>query len=97
MKARTVSVWPVWGRVFTVFPLGYAATSLVVMAMARILPGDRAQVTVAASLLSFAIYAALIVYIFAAASAARAFLTTLAICAVAGGITWASIVSGGRL
>lgn len=87
----------VWGRVLTAFPLGYAATSLVVMALARLLPGDRAQVTVTASLLSFAIYAGLVVFVFAARSAARALLTTVLIGAVAGGITWASILMGGRL
>jgi len=87
----------VWVRVLTAFPLGYAATSLVVMALARLLPGDQAQVTVTASLLSFAIYAGLVVLVFAARSAARALLTTVLIGTVAGGITWASILMGGRL
>lgn len=87
----------VWVRVLTAFPLGYAATSLVVMALARLLPGDRAQVTVTASLLSFAMYAGLVVFVFAARSAARALLTTVLIGAVAGGITWVSILMGGRL
>lgn len=97
MNARAAARLSVWVRVLSAFPIGYAATSLVVMALARLLPGDRAQVTVTASLLSFAIYAALVVYIFAAASAARAILTTVAIGAAAGGITWISIASGGRL
>lgn len=98
MTARpTVARLSVWARVFTAFPLAYGATSLVVMALARLLPGNRAQATVVASLLSFAIYAGLIVAVFAARSAGRAFLITLTIGAVAGGITWASIAMGGRL
>jgi hypothetical protein len=97
VKARAAARLSLWGRILTAFPLGYAATSLVVMALARLLPGDRAQVTVTASLLSFAVYAALVVYIFAAASTARAFLATLAILAAAAGVTWLSIASGGRL
>lgn len=102
MKARATATrltarLSVWGRVLTAFPLGYGVTSLVVMALARLLPGDRAQVTVAASLLSFALYAGLIVFIFAARSAGRALVITLAIGVVAGGLTWASILTGGRL
>jgi hypothetical protein len=93
----TASRLAVWVRILTAFPLGYAATSLLVMALARLLPGDRAQVTVTVSLLSFALYAALVVFVFAARSAGRALLTTALIGAVAGGITWASIVTGGRL
>lgn len=67
------------------------------MALARLLPGDRAQATVLATLLSFAIYAALIIYVFAASSARKAFAVTLILGAVSGGVTWLSIASGGRI
>ncbi|WP_066520074.1 hypothetical protein [Sphingobium cloacae] len=87
----------VWGRIVTAVPLGYAATSLLVMALARLIPGDRAQATVLATLLSFAIYAALIVYVFAASSARKAFAVTLALAVLGGGIAWLSISTGGRL
>lgn len=87
----------VWGRVLTAMPLGYAATSLLVMALARLLPGSRPDATVFATLLSFGVYAGLIVYIFAAASAWRAFAVTLSLGVAAGGIAWASIAIGGRL
>lgn len=98
MKARPAAArLSVWVRVLTAFPLGYGATSLLVMALARLLPGDRAQATVTAALLSFAVYAGLVVAVFAARSARRAFLTTVAIGAVAGSIAWASIAMGGRL
>jgi len=97
MKPARADKLAVWGRIFTAVPLGYAATSLLVMAVARLVPGDRAQAAVLATLLSFAIYAALIVYVFAASSARKAFAVTLALAALGGGVTWISIASGGRL
>lgn len=97
MKPAHAARLSVWGRIVTAVPLGYAATSLLVMALARLLPGDRAQATVLATLLSFGIYAALIVYVFAASSARKAFFVTLALAALGGGVTWLSIASGGRL
>ncbi|EQA99417.1 hypothetical protein V475_15195 [Sphingobium baderi LL03] len=97
MRARRGNRLSAWGRIVTAIPLGYAATSLMVMALARLLPGDRAQATVLATLLSFALYAALIVYVFAASSARKAFCVTLALGALGGGIAWLSIAMGGRV
>jgi hypothetical protein len=97
VRSARASRLSVWGRVLTAFPLGYATTSLLVMALARLLPGSRADATVFATLLSFGIYAGLVVYVFAAPSAWRAFAVTLLIGAGAGGVAWASIAMGGRL
>lgn len=59
MKRMSAKFLATWGRIFTAVPLGYVATSLVVMALARLLPGGPMQASVAAGLLSFLIYAAL--------------------------------------
>ena len=97
MKPARAEKLAIWGRIITALPLGYAATSLLTMALARLFPGDRAQATVLAMLLSFGIYAALIVYVFAASSARKAFVVTLALGALGGVVTWLSIASGGRV
>lgn len=97
MKAVRQSKGAAWGRVITAIPVGYAAVSLVVMALARLIPGDRAQATVLAMLLSFGIYAGLVVYIFAARTALRAFLTTVLIGLTAGAAALLSIWWGGRV
>lgn len=97
MRSARASRLSVWGRVLTAIPLGYGATSLLVMALARLLPGSRPDATVFATMASFGLYAGLVVYIFAAASAWRAFAVTLVLGAAAGGIAWASVAMGGRL
>lgn len=44
-------------RIIAAVPLGYAVASLWAMALARLLPGDRAEATVAATLIAFSLCA----------------------------------------
>jgi hypothetical protein len=84
-------------RIIAAVPLGYAVASLWAMALARLLPGDRAEATAAATLVSFALCAGATMWAFAARSGWRA-VWTLALCGLlAGGATWLSIMSSGRL
>ena len=69
-------------RILAAVPLGYAVASLWAMAIARLLPGGRAEATVAASLMSFVICATAAMYAFAARSGARAFAVLVALGAV---------------
>ncbi|MEJ5977399.1 hypothetical protein WG901_12180 [Novosphingobium sp. PS1R-30] len=84
-------------RVIAAVPLGYAVGSLWAMALARLLPGDRAEATVTATLVAFALCAFAAMWAFAARSGWRAFWTLALLGGLAGGITWLSIASTGRL
>ncbi|MDP1028155.1 hypothetical protein Q5H91_13105 [Sphingomonas sp. KR1UV-12] len=84
-------------RVVAAVPLGYAVGSAWAMALARLLPGDRAEATVAATLVAFVICAVAAMWSFFARSGWRAVWTLALIGGVAAAITWASILSGGRL
>ncbi len=70
---------------------GYAAMAACTMLLARVLPGEALDRTLWSTILSFGIYAALVVWTFAARSALRAGLVTLAVGVVAGlGAAWAA-------
>lgn len=84
-------------RVLAAVPLGYGVASLWAMALARMLPGDRAEAAVAATLVAFALCAVAAMWAFAARSGWRAVYTLVLLGAVAAGITWLSIASAGRL
>lgn len=84
-------------RVLSAIPLGYGVGSLWAMALARILPGDRAQATIAATLIAFVICAVAAMWAFAARSGWRATWVLLLWGGVAAIITWVSIKTGGRL
>lgn len=84
-------------RILAAVPLGYAVASLWAMALARLLPGDRAEATVAATLVAFAFCAAAAMWAFAARSGWRAVWTLGLAAALAGGLTWVSIMGTGRL
>ena len=84
-------------RVIAAVPLGYAVGSLWAMALARIIPGDRAEATVAATLISFAICAVAAMWSFFARSGWRAVWTLALIGAGAALIAWASVSTTGRL
>lgn len=84
-------------RILAAVPLGYAVASLCAMALARFLPGDRAQVTIAATLAAFALCAFAAMWAFAARSGWRAVWTLALAGGVAGGATWLSILASGRL
>lgn len=79
-------------RIVAAVPLGYAVASLWAMALARLLPGDRAEATVAATLVAFALCAGNAMWAFAARSGWRAFWMLAVAGAIAGGLTWLSIM-----
>lgn len=84
-------------RVLAAIPLGYAVASLWAMALARLLPGDRAEATITAMLVAFILCAVAAMWSFAARSGWRAFWTLATAGTVAGAITWISTQLGGRL
>jgi hypothetical protein len=84
-------------RIVAAVPLGYAVGSIWAMVLARLLPGDRAEATVAATLAAFALCAVPAMWAFAARSGWHA-LRSLALLGAAGAIiVWASVAATGRL
>ena len=83
-------------RIVAAVPLGYATASLWAMALARILPGDRIEATVAATLVALALCAVAAMWAFAARSGWRALWTLAAAAGIAGVITGLSIAATGR-
>ena len=84
-------------RVVASVPLAYATASLWAMALARLLPGDRAEATVTAALIAIALCALAAMWAFAARSGWRAIWTLGLAAAVAAAITWISIDATGRV
>ncbi|MEG3159036.1 hypothetical protein U1763_00835 [Sphingomonas sp. LB2R24] len=84
-------------RVVAAVPLGYATASLWAMAIARLLPGDRAEASVTASLIALMLCAIAAMWAFAARSGWRALWTLVVAGAVGGAIAWISIDASGRL
>lgn len=84
-------------RVLAAIPLGYAVGSLWAMALARVIPGERSEATIIATLVAFVICAGGAMWAFAARSGWRAVWTLVLLGAVAGAIAWASIQATGRL
>lgn len=84
-------------RVVASVPLAYATASLWAMALARLLPGDRAEATVTAALIALALCALAAIWAFAARSGWRAIWTLGLAAAVAAAITWISIDATGRV
>ena len=82
-------------RVVAAVPLGYATASLWAMAIARLLPGDRAEASVTASLVALALCAIAAIWAFAARSGWRAILTLAVAAGLAAAITWISIDATG--
>ena len=84
-------------RLIAALPVGYAVASLWSMALARILPGDPAQATVAAALVALVLCALAAMWAYAARSGWRALWTLLVMGGVAGAICWGSIALWGRI
>lgn len=76
---------------------GYAVAALATALLPRLLPMARSEAVIAATLLSFAIYAGVVLWAFAAARAARLWLWLLGIVALLSAGNWLAIASGGRL
>ncbi|PZO74670.1 MAG: hypothetical protein DI632_13130 [Sphingomonas hengshuiensis] len=84
-------------RLIAALPVGYAVASLWSMALARILPGDRAQATIAAALIALALCACAAMWSYAARSGWRALWTLIVAGAAAGAISWGSVAIWGRI
>lgn len=84
-------------RTLAAVPLNYVVTSALTMLVARLLPGGAQQASLAATTLSFAIFAALAMTAFAVRSAARLWMGLIATGVVAGLADWCLIAWGGRL
>ncbi|MBY8824030.1 hypothetical protein K7G82_17120 [Sphingomonas colocasiae] len=84
-------------RLLLAIPLGYGWTALATASLARFLPLPALEATIAATLASFGIYAALIVWIFHAQHPGRAALLMALSAAAMAGPLWISILLEGRL
>ncbi len=70
---------------------GYAMASLAAIVCATLLPLDRAEAVVTGMLLSFAIYTGVVIWVFAAATALRAWIGMLIPMALLGAAAWFSM------
>lgn len=84
-------------RLIAAMPVGYAVASLWAMALARILPGDPVQTTMAAALIALLLCALAAMWAYAARSGWRALWTLVVAGGVAGAITWGSVAIWGRI
>ncbi|MEH3039294.1 MAG: hypothetical protein PGN21_04405 [Sphingomonas paucimobilis] len=84
-------------RLIAALPVGYAVASLWSMALARILPGDTVQATIAAALIALVLCAMAAMWAYAARSGWRALWTLVLAGGVAGAICWGSIAIWGRV
>ncbi|MGN7161399.1 hypothetical protein [Sphingomonas sp. SAFR-052] len=84
-------------RLIAALPVGYAVASLWAMALARILPGDPVQTTMAAALIALLLCALAAMWAYAARSGWRALWTLVVAGAVAGAFTWGSVAIWGRI
>ncbi|KQN11878.1 hypothetical protein QP178_15280 [Sphingomonas aurantiaca] len=84
-------------RVVAAVPLGYTTASLWAMAIARLLPGDRAEASVTASLVALALCAIAAIWAFAARSGWRAIWMLALAAGLAAAIAWISIAATGRV
>jgi hypothetical protein len=83
-------------RVMAAVPLNYALTSLIVVLIARILPGGPVQAALGATLPSFTIFALIAMAAFAARSGFRFVLGMIAAGALVGALDWL-LLAGGRV
>lgn len=75
---------------------GYAIAALATMLLARGLPMERSEATVAATLISFAVYAVVALWAFAVRDVTRFWLWLLVLAVGLAGASWLAIVMGGR-
>lgn len=68
----TTCFWPMLSRITAAILGGYAFTYAATAALARLLPLDKADALISATLLSFAVYTGAILWAFACRSAVRA-------------------------
>lgn len=96
-RRKGVSRWNVAARALAAIPANYVLTSLAVACLARLLPMRPEEASVAATILSFALFATIALTAFAARSVVRLWLWMAGAGLVLGGGLWLSIAAGGRL
>lgn len=77
--------------------IGYLFSALSTAVLARLLPGGPEEATITATLLSFAVYAAVAVWCFADPKTWRVWLGLAAGCALLGGVLWLSLLLEPRI
>lgn len=87
----------VTGRTLAAIPLNYGVTTALTMLVARLLPGGALQASIGATLLSFAIFAAIVMVSFAVRSVAKLWVILVGVGLGAGALDWLLIAWGGRL
>lgn len=96
-RPKGASRWNVAARTLAAIPANYVLTSLGIACLARLLPMRPEEASVAATLLSFALFAMLALTAFAVRSVARLWLAMAGAGLLLGGGLWLSIAMGGRL
>ena len=81
-------------RILAAVVVGYALTSAVSILLALLLPVSKAEAVLASTMLSFAIYAAVVIWVFQARSAARAWVGLLVPLAVLSLACWLLMPGG---
>ncbi|WP_324698799.1 hypothetical protein ACLIMP_08790 [Novosphingobium aerophilum] len=98
---RGIGRWNVTARILAAVPANYLVTSLATACLARLLAHglsvNPAEASVAATLLSFALFATIALLAFGLRSAGRLWLWLAVSAAVLGGALWLSLDMGGRL
>lgn len=94
---RHMNRWDVALRTIAAIPANYALTALITVWLARVLPGPRAEATMGATMLSFAVFAGIAIAAFATRSVARLWVALLVAGAMAGAADAWLITRGGRL
>jgi hypothetical protein len=84
-------------RTIAAVPLNYAVTTALTMLVARLLPGGPQQASLGATMLSFAIFAAIAMTTFAVRSVLKLWAVLIGVGLVAGALDWLLIMWGGRL
>ena len=77
--------------------VGYLLASLVTAVLARVLPGSKVEATIAATTLSFAVYAAVAVWCFGDPKTWRVWLGLAGGCGSLAALLWASLLMEPRL
>jgi len=87
--------WRVASRVLAAVVGGYALTSVVTVLLALLWPLPKAEAVLASSMLSFALYAGVLVWIFAARRLRVVWLGLILATAVCAGLSWLLLPGGG--
>lgn len=96
-RPKGVNRWSVAARTVAAIPANYVLTSLGTAGLARLLPLRPEEASIAATLFSFAVFAAIAIAAFAVRSVARLWLWMMGAGVALSGALWLSIATGGRL